>query len=172
MALVEAERLERGQDVVTGKVRMVRVLALGLVSVIALAPPIGQQTSGRATTEERADFSGTWRIARIPQPGAVTGSGNSPTANSLRVGPAAEQLVISQDAKALTIEEHYSVGVRVNTVTYALDGREITNQVRLTTNTATRTIHNEMAGATAGLGHRTVRPGRSGTSSLRTDAVT
>jgi hypothetical protein len=72
------------------------------------------------------DFSGKWQLDPTQNSavgggtGAGTGGGNS-TGGGLGLGPSPEQLIITQTATMLTIEQP---GGRVEKVVYRLDGRE------------------------------------------------
>jgi hypothetical protein len=99
-----------------------RTLSLALACVVAAFVTVGAQAP--------PDFSGTWKHrGGVPDArgGGIRGQGNSPGGDSLNLGPVADPLIISQDDKALTVEEVY-ISTR-NTVTYWFDGRTVTNQI-------------------------------------------
>jgi hypothetical protein len=80
------------------------------------------QTNAPATP----DFSGTWKIdpARGTSNGGGRGGGRG-TGGGLGLGPSADELMIRQDAKTLSIDERR--GTDVAHVLYGLDGRQVTN---------------------------------------------
>ena len=88
-----------------------------VVCVLLFTKPVGQQLP---------DFSGPWKNDRTSS--RISGRGNSPGDDSLRLGPSPHSLSIAQDSKTLTVIEQHAVFGRV-TVSHPLDGRTVTTQI-------------------------------------------
>jgi hypothetical protein len=92
---------------------------------IILTPLVVLALISAAVAQRRPDLSGSWKVESYS---VTTGNGNRPISDSLRLGPVPQVLVISQDERTLTIQEHYVLGRR-NAIKHPLDGRAVTNLV-------------------------------------------
>jgi hypothetical protein len=107
---------------------MAKLMVLGALAT-ALASPVANQAT--------PDFSGTWVIepglagATGGGGGGGRGGGNS-VGGGLGMGPSPSELVITQDASTLTINQR---GGRVSRVVYRLNGSETKGQMPAPGNT-------------------------------------
>jgi hypothetical protein len=97
--------------------------------VVAVAALCAATLSGQT---QRPDFSGTWKIdaSRSTSTGGGQGSGRgegNSRGGGLGLGGSPESIAIVQTAETMVVEEHR--GVEVTRITYALDGKTMTNVV-------------------------------------------